>query len=174
MNRFVAVDVEIASRSPMWICAIGAARFEAGCETGAYQSLVRVEGPVRFTRIHGITNRDLIDAPAWPAVWQEMLTVIGDIRTLVAFRASFDRAAILTMSARHGIRLPRVRFVCAAALMEARHGARLDLRASLESLDIPFPGRPHDPLADARAAARIALSCAPASAASTSPTIAQR
>jgi inhibitor of KinA sporulation pathway (predicted exonuclease) len=50
-------------------------------------------------------------------------------------------------------------------MIEARCGRRLDLRAALDVLGLPFPGRPHDPLGDARAAAAIALACAPGPAA---------
>jgi DNA polymerase III epsilon subunit-like protein len=159
LDRFVAVDVEIASLSPLRVCAIGAVRCEHGCETGAYRSLVAAEGRIRFSHIHGIWAADLEGPPAWPVVWQELMAVLGDIRTLVAFRASFDRGAILTMSARHAIRLPRLQFVCAAAMVEARYGTGLDLTESLGALGISFPGHPHDPLADARAAAMIAQAC---------------
>ena len=161
MDRFVAVDVEIASRSPMCICAIGAARFELGRETNSYRSLVHVEGPVRFTDIHGLTAGDLAGAPVWPVVWSALLDLLGDLRLLVAFHATFDRAAILAMCARHGLRPPRLRFACAAEMIEARCGHGLDLRSALEVLGLPFPGCPHDPLSDARAAGAIAIACAP-------------
>ena len=159
MDRFVAIDVEISSRSPPRICAIGAARFERGVETRAFCSLVQVDGPIRFSRIHGLTWADLVGAPGWPTAWKGVLDVLDDIRTVVAFRASFDRGAILAMCARHGLRLPRLHFVCAAAMMETRYGCRLNLSESLLVLGVPFPGRPHEPLADARAAAMIALAC---------------
>ncbi|TMQ70503.1 MAG: hypothetical protein E6K81_12485 [Candidatus Eisenbacteria bacterium] len=159
MDRFVAIDVEIASRFPIRICAIGAARLELGQETKSYYSLVAVDGHVRFTHVHGLTAADLVGAPCWPEAWHGVLAVLGDIRTVVAFRASFDRGAILAMSGRHGVRLPRLQFVCAAEMMKARYGCELNLRASLEVLGLPFPGRPHEPLADARAAAAIAVAC---------------
>lgn len=159
MDRFVALDVEIASRSPMRICAIGAARFELGRETRSYRSFVQAKAPIRFSRIHGLTSIDLAGAPSWPVVWNDLLKVLGDIHTVVAFRASFDRGALLAMSAHHGIRLPRLRFVCAAELMGARYGSRVDLSESLAVLGLRFPGSPHEPLADARAAALIALAC---------------
>ena len=159
MERFVALDVEIASRSPLRVCAIGAARFDSGREAGSYESRVHVDGPIHFSSIHGLRAVDLANAPAWPAVWSGLLEMLGDVRLLVAFRASFDRAALLTMCARHGIRLPRFRFACAAAMIEARVGHKLDLCSALESLGLPFPGRPHDPLSDARAAGAIAIAC---------------
>lgn len=159
LDRFAALDVETASRTPIRICAIGVARFELGHEIASYCSLVRAEGRVRFTHVHGLTAADLHDAPPWPDVWPHVLRTLGDIRTIVAFRAAFDRAAILAMSARHGVRLPRLRFVCAAEVMVQHRRIVGSLQDALRHLGVPFPGKPHDPLADARAAAAIVLKC---------------
>jgi DNA polymerase III epsilon subunit-like protein len=114
---------------------------------------------VRYTGIHGLTAADLLGAPDWPRAWRALLPVLRDITTIVAFRASFDRAAILAESGRHGVRLPPLHFTCAAEMFKKRHGLDVSLRASLEHLGIPFPGQPHNALADARAAAALALAC---------------
>ena len=160
MERFVALDVEVSSRRPLRTCAIAAVRIEAGRETGMHESLVKVgDGPVKFTRIHNLTAIDLADAPPWPDVWRDVVELIGDIRVVVAFHARFDRGAILTMCALHRVRVPRLRFVCAADMLTARYHRTLSLQGSLLFLGLTFPGRPHDPLADARAAAMVALAC---------------
>jgi DNA polymerase III epsilon subunit-like protein len=161
MESFVALDVEISSRTPLRVCAIGAVRVEHAIETGAFSSLVRAAGPVHYTDIHHIRALDLRAAPPWPAVWADVLDLLSGIRTVVAFRASFDRGALLTMCGRHGLRLPRLQFACAAAMIDARWPGHLNLQESLAALGLPFPGIPHDPLADARGAAAIALACAP-------------
>jgi len=159
MGSFVAVDVEIASRSPITVCAIGAARFESGKETGAFQSHVRVDCRVRFGGIHGLTRADLAKAPPWRTVWGDFLQFVGHVRPFVAFNAAFDRGALLAMCATHALRPPPMPFVCAAAMAEARFGRRLDLVATLRELGLAFPGRHHEPLADARAAAAVYLAC---------------
>jgi DNA polymerase III epsilon subunit-like protein len=158
-DEFVAVDVETASRLPPRICAIGATRFEGGIETGAFQSLVAFRGQVRFTRVHRLTAAALAGAPQWTDVWPAFAAFLGETKRVVAFRASFDRAALLSMCALYGIRMPRLQFVCAAEIAHLRLGRNLSLHASLLALGIPFPGRPHDPLADARAAAALMLAC---------------
>jgi len=154
---FVAIDVEISSRRPLVVCAVGAVRFESGLEVSAFQSRVKVDGRVRFSNIHGLTAADLRDAPPWPVVWRGVLEVLGSSSQLVAYRAAFDRAAILTMCAKHGIRLPRLQFTCAAEMFQARVGRSMVLSEALNTLSIAFPGRPHDPLSDARAAALLVL-----------------
>jgi DNA polymerase III subunit epsilon len=161
LDDFVALDVEIASRSPLTVCAIGIARFESGREAAHYQSLVRFTGQVRYTDVHGLTRADLRDAPLWPVVWKRVLDVLGDSRIVVAYRAAFDRAAVMTMCARYSLRLPPVRFVCAAKAYEEHAGQSADLVSALRALHIPFPGKPHDPMADARAAAAIMLAIQP-------------
>lgn len=143
----------------MSVCAVGAARFESGQETGAFKSLVCVNGPVRFGRIHGIEAADLAGAPAWPAVWHALLELVGDVREFAAYRAAFDRGAILAMCASHSVRVPPLHFTCAAQIVESRFARKLDLQEALRLLGLPFPGRPHDPLADARAAAAVAIAC---------------
>ena len=158
LDPFVALDVEIASRSPLMVCAIGAARFESGRETAHDQSLVRFTGRVRYAHIHGLARTELRDAPLWPTVWTRIMTVLGDVRTVIAYRAAFDRAAVMTMCARHALPMPRVRFVCAARLYEAGGGRSAELASVLRTLNVPFPGQPHEPLSDARAAAALVLS----------------
>jgi DNA polymerase-3 subunit epsilon len=157
LDRFVALDVELARRAPLTVCAIAAARYEAGEETLHYHSLVNVAGRVKYTNIHCLTRADLREAPSWGLVWRRLAVVLDGIQTVVAYRARFDRAAVMTMCARHAVRMPRLRFVCAAAMYQSRFGRSVCLTAALQHMDVPFPGRPHDPLADARAAAALAL-----------------
>src|SRR5574340_761798 len=106
MNSFVAVDLEIASRSPIRVCALGAVRVIAGNEHGSLHSLVAASGRVHYSHIHGLVASDLVGAPSWPAVWDRVVDLLHGERTVVAFRATFDRGAILAMCGRHGLRLP--------------------------------------------------------------------
>src|SRR5690606_13287832 len=100
---------------------------------------------------------DLRDAPPWPVVWNRIGALLDGIHVVVAYRAAFDRAAVMTMCARQAVRMPSLRFVCAAAMYQDRFGRSVSLSAALRQMDLDFPGRPHDPLADARAAAALAL-----------------
>ena len=118
---------------------------------------MRFAGRVGYRQIHGLTRADLHDAPPWPAVWTGVLQLISDLDVAVAYRAAFDRAAVMTMCARHALRMPRLRFACAAEMYERRGGRAASLAAALGDLGLAFPGEPHDPLADARAAAALVL-----------------
>ncbi len=46
-------------------------------------------------------------------------------------------------------------------MFKRQYGRDMTLRASLDHLGLTFPGQPHHALADARAAATIALACSP-------------
>jgi DNA polymerase III epsilon subunit-like protein len=92
-------------------------------------------------------------------VWQRLIVWSAGIREFVAYRAEFDRGAILAMCAKHNVKLPPLRFTCAAKVIHAWYPGQRSLREALEMLELPYPGRPHDPLADARAAAAIVLAC---------------
>ena len=156
LERFLALDVEIAARRPLAVCALGAVRIELGRETASFVSRVRYRGPVKYSGIHGLTRSDLSDAPDWPAVWRDLEPLLSQVSLVVAYRSSFDRMAVMTMCARHGIRLPRLQFVCAAQLFQEATGrVPRDLASSLAAVDLTFPGQPHEPLADARAAAAL-------------------
>jgi hypothetical protein len=63
------------------------------------------------------------------------------------------------MCADHNVRLPILRFTCAARLLESRHPGRRSLPEALNLLGLRFRGRHHDPLTDARAAAAIVIAC---------------
>lgn len=158
-DEFVAIDVEISSRSPIAICAIGAVRVRLGTEIAHFSSLVMAAGPIRYGRIHGLKRQDLLLAPPWPSVWRQFLAFATSARQHVAFNAEFDRGALLSMCASYDLRPPPMRFVCALKMAESRLGRKLDLAAAITALGLTFPGRHHDPLADARAAAAVALAC---------------
>ncbi len=161
VEDFVAIDVEIASRRPTSVCAIGAVRVERGREVQCMESLIRYQGTVHFTRVHGLRAIDLREAPEWPAVWRSVTAMALGLSVVVAFRAEFDRGAILAMCGRHHVRVPALRFHCAARAAEARLGRRLNLADTVAALGLTFPGRPHDALSDARAAAAVFLACQP-------------
>jgi DNA polymerase III epsilon subunit-like protein len=161
LPSFVALDVEISSRSPMRICAVAAVGIQSGNEIFAFRSLVHASGRVHYSAIHGLRASDLTLAPRWTVVWPELAPLLAGHQPVVAFRAAFDRGAVLTMCGRDGLKLPPLRFACAAEMARARLDAHLDLVSTMHRLGLPFPGTPHDPLCDARAAAAIAVACAP-------------
>ena len=161
MLSFVALDVEIASRKPLFICSLGASIISDGREMGAYESEVLVKGRVRFSEIHGLRSGTLAHAPSWPQVWDQFCELIRRQHFFVAYNAAFDQSAILTMCSMHSIRPPPMTFVCARKIAAGllKRPPR-NLADAIAQLGLPFPGQPHTALADARAAASIMLASA--------------
>lgn len=67
-------------------------------------TLVRPSGPIpaESTRIHGIGNDDVRDAPAWPAIYPVFESIV-DQRTVVVYNAAFDRGMVAQCCQRHGL-----------------------------------------------------------------------
>ena len=76
-----------------------------GVETASYSSLVATAGRVHYTDVHGLTAADLHGAPSWPETWRSLLELLDGIDTVVAFRATFDRGALLTMCGQTDLKL---------------------------------------------------------------------
>lgn len=90
---FVVFDLETtgAKAPPCRITEIGAYRVENGVVTDSFQSLVNPEIPIPWfiTRLTGITDEMVKDAPRFSDVAHEFLDFIGD-SILVAHNSGFD------------------------------------------------------------------------------------
>jgi DNA polymerase-3 subunit epsilon len=154
---FVALDFETANRRRDSACAVGAVRVERGVVVERYQSLIRP--PTRhfeFTWLHGISWRDVANAPGFRAVWYELRALCEGVDFLAAHNASFDAGVLDACCDQHG--LPRFdhRYECTVALARRVwniHPTKLDCVAG--ALGIPL--RHHEAMSDAQACADIVL-----------------
>lgn len=108
MDSFVAIDVETANREPSSICAIGAAKVVGGVITDTRYSLVRPEPDYYHyynTRVHGLTDADTFNAPAFGTVWRSWLPWMEGL-TPVAHNARFDSACIRAACRIYGLEAP--------------------------------------------------------------------
>lgn len=160
-RTFAAIDVETANAQRASICAIGIVVVEEGKLTDRHQWLVRPpEGFQTFspfnTGIHGIRATDVADAPTFSSVIPQVAELLSGL-PVVAHNASFDIGAIRLACLASEAPMPTFHYSCTMAL------SRATLR--LPSYSLPYcadalgiqMGRHHDALADAEAAARIAL-----------------
>ena len=95
---FVALDFETANYSRVSICSAGLAVFKNGQLTKSPYWLVRPPSGHRwfredFTDIHGLTWRDVQDAPAFPGIADDLLQhltsaqfVVGIVPSLISAR----------------------------------------------------------------------------------------
>lgn len=156
---YSVIDVEttgLSSGSGDRIVEIGVARLsDDGSIIDTFDSLVNPEGPVKATRIHGITDAMVTDAPRFPDIIERLCTIL-DGTVPAAHNASFDMGFLKEEFRRAGIPFPNVKPVC-TLILARRHLSHLPSK-SLEScrrfLGIDDSGA-HNALADAHAAAGV-------------------
>ena len=94
MADFIALDVETANSDHASICQIGIVVFDNGNIVNKWQSLVNPEDDFEKVNIsiHGITPDMVLDAPKFPALYNELLMRLTN--QIVASHTSFDKYAI--------------------------------------------------------------------------------
>ena len=96
MDNFIAIDVETANNHPSSICAIGAVKVVGGLIADSRYSLINPE-PDWYSRactaVHGLSDADTWNAPAFGTVWQQWQTWMGNL-PMVAHNAQFDQNCI--------------------------------------------------------------------------------
>lgn len=103
-NIFVAIDVETTGLSPFAneLIEVSAIKYEGYQKIDTFSTLIRpkVRIPYYITKITGITNDMVRNAPAIEEVMPELIRFIGD-STLVAHNANFDYKFIQNYSGYH-------------------------------------------------------------------------
>lgn len=92
--EFVAIDVETANADMASICQIGLARYRDGKLVDEWSSLVDPEDYFDFINvdIHGITEKDVADAPKFPDVLQNVSNYLSG--GVCVSHTHFDRVSI--------------------------------------------------------------------------------
>lgn len=115
--NFVTIDFETANQYPQSACSVGLARFDCdGNITDKFYSLIRPPRGydnfwARNIEIHGITPRDVADAPDFEYIWPEIELFVGE-DVLVAHNAEFDMGVLRSLLAHYGIEKPDMRYFC--------------------------------------------------------------
>lgn len=161
---FTAIDFETANSSNASACAVGLVRVRDGeiAETAGW--LIRPPFPHdRFfeinTRIHGIRERDVADAPTWSEQLADLSAFIGD-DIAVAHNAGFDMSVIRRACEATGSAFLPLRYACSVQIARRTYDIpsyRLPLAAEAAG----FTGFVHhDATADALACAHIVIDAA--------------
>lgn len=157
--NFVAIDVETATNYRHSICQIALIKVVGGTIVDSYATLIKPE-PNEFnwhnTQVHGITARDVVNAPTWANAWPEIQGFITG-HTLVAHNASFDKSAVHRTHEHAGFSALNLDFVCtvvASRRLLDLDNNKLPTVANYLGLD---SFQHHDAYADAKACAEIAI-----------------
>ena len=160
--NFAAIDFETANRDANSACAIGVSIVRDGRLVDTVTRLIRPPSRYfEFTYIHGLTWKDVREAPDFGEVWREIWPLIADLDHFAAHNAAFDRKVLQACCQSHGLSVPAKRFVCTVQVARATFSIRpTRLPNVCAHLDIPL--NHHDAESDAEACARILIAAAAA------------
>ncbi|WP_421704184.1 exonuclease domain-containing protein [Aliiroseovarius sp.] len=158
--RFIALDVETASRAAGSICQIGlgCVRPDGGIET--FATYVDPEQPFAAFNIelHGIGPDTVAGAPTFPEAWEALFDLLN--RHHLVQHSAFDQKAIEAACRAHGLERPELSWsdsvkIARRAWPEFKGNGGHGLGHLKKALGLRF--RHHDAGEDARAAAQVVL-----------------
>lgn len=157
MARYAAIDFETANRNPNSACSIGVVLVEDDVMVDSFYRLIRPpERHFEFTWVHGLTFRDVEQAPVFDVVWQDIMERMGTVDFLVAHNASFDAKVLRTCCELYACPFPEYPFLCSVKLSRKAFDIRkANLKVMCEMLDIQL--NHHHAESDAQACARIMI-----------------
>lgn len=168
VGGYAAIDFETATRFPDSACALGVAVVDNGQIVAIRRWLIRPPDNSyedSNVGIHGITPEMTATAPGMVDVWAEAADLIGP-RSLVAHNASFDVGVLHKSLACCGADAPDVTSFCTVRLARRTWPGWPSYRLPDVAAACGIVFSHHQPDADARAAAEIAMACCGAHGAS--------
>jgi DNA polymerase III epsilon subunit-like protein len=160
----LSVDFESTGTDPLTCepVEVAVVRYEAGAIVGRFSSLLRTKEPIpeAATKVHGITNEMVADAPSLEEVSHELIK-FADGTVPLAFNAPFDRTIMHRYLSGEGVPLfdPAQPWLCSFAMAwhkdryEPGQG-RLKLEACCKRRGINIVGA-HRAMADALASGAL-------------------
>ena len=160
--NFTSLDLETANRSRVSICAAGLAVFENGQLTEAPYWLVR---PPKghgwfhddFIECHGLTHLDVLDAPEFPAIANELVCRLAGDDLVVAHNAAFDIGHLCAVLDHFDLPRPVFDYVCTCQLARRVWPDLPDHKLATLTSHIGHTFNHHHAQADAEAAGRVLL-----------------
>lgn len=158
-NTFTAIDFETAILHH--ICAVGIVTVENGKIIDEFHSLIQPPGNEynwHNIQVHGITEKDTVEAPFFDEVYPEIKKRITG-RTIVAHNESFDRSVLRKTMTDYGIDYSDLNITdsweCTLKIYRAKSytPASLDACCKIQEIELNH----HDALSDALACAELFL-----------------
>jgi DNA polymerase-3 subunit epsilon len=160
--RALAIDFETANPARASACAVGLAVIEDGAIVQTAYHLIRPR-PLEFgffeTRVHGLTARDVAQAPEFPAAFAAIRPYLGS-HVLMAHNQAFDVSVLKAAAALFGLALPAFDVLCTLELARAVWREARGHKLSDVAGYLGFDFRHHHAEDDAIMAARIGLHAA--------------
>lgn len=156
---FVAIDFETANQKHNSACAIGITPVKDGIVGPTIHRLIRppeLEFSPWNTRVHGITERDVINCPTLLDLWPEFSSLIeGNL--VVAHNASFDVSVLRHSLDAVGLSVPRFSYLCSLKLSRQLWPELASHSLGFLSVTHSIPLEHHNAGSDSFAAAQLVL-----------------
>lgn len=157
--NFTAIDFETANRQSHSACSVALTIVRDNEIVDEFYSLIQPETWFdQFnTKIHGIRESDVSDAPKFPEVWESMQQYFTEDQLVVAHNMPFDKRILLGTLSHYGMRSPKFKTLC--TVQSSRSLLRLLPNHKLNTVAAHYgiPLNHHHALDDARASATILL-----------------
>lgn len=158
----ISIDFETANSFIGSICAVGIAHVDGGQVINKQSWLVKPHPEYSHfdpfnTMIHGISEKDVKNAPEFNDVYKEIEPLLADA-ILVAHNAAFDMSALRHVLQLYSIPYPEVQYICTykAAIRTWKGLDNYKLNTICKFLNYQF--KHHDAEDDAAACAEVLLS----------------
>ncbi|MFC4559062.1 3'-5' exonuclease [Virgibacillus kekensis] len=155
---FVSIDFETANEKRHSPCAVGVVVAD---QTGIIDEFYSLINPMMHfssfnTRIHGIREEDVEDAPTFPEIWPKLKDYLSR-KIVVAHNASFDMSVIRNTLDYFNISYPEMEYLCTVNISKQVWPDLMNHKLNTVANHHGIPFEHHHALEDARVAAKILL-----------------
>ncbi|WP_251553563.1 exonuclease domain-containing protein [Psychrobacillus sp. MER TA 171] len=155
---FVAIDFETANSLRTSACSVGIVVVRNGEIIEEVQTLINPLSEFNYynTKIHGITDYMVQDAPTFQEFWPQLKPYI-DQQTIIAHNASFDIGVLKESVNRCYEEQPQFQYACSYRIAKKIWPDLYNHKLSTVANYLSIQFKHHDALEDARAAALITI-----------------
>ena len=111
---FTALDFETANRQTHSACSVALTVVRNSQIVDEYYTLINPDTwfNAMNIRVHGIREQDVIDAPYFPEVWEDMAQFFTGDQLVVAHNMAFDKRILQGTLQHYGITQPNFQTLC--------------------------------------------------------------
>ena len=157
---FSVIDFETANANLNSACSIGIAGVRNNQIVGEFYSLIKprfLSVDQKNFEIHGISKNDLIDAPSFKDIWQDICEYIQNSKYIVAHNAQFDMSVLNETAKVYNIDVDDFRFVCSMNLCNGYTGSTGNGLDAISKYYEVENSNHHNALNDAKTAAQCVI-----------------
>ncbi|MCC5896164.1 MAG: 3'-5' exonuclease [Alkalibacterium sp.] len=156
---FTAIDFETANRQTHSACSVALTIVRNSEIVDEYYTLIQPETwfDRMNTQIHGIRETDVVDAPKFPEVWNDMKQYFTDEQLVIAHNMPFDKRILSGTLEYYNLQTPRFLTLCTVRSSRALLKTLPNHKLNTVAAHYGIPLNHHHALDDARACATILL-----------------